>query len=372
MPVFQVKTKTVHGENSLSYLKQIKNKRIWIICDPFLANGEGMQLLTGQLDASNHLSIFSDVVPDPPIAQIAKGVTLAQDNKAEVMIAFGGGSAIDTAKGIYYFSKKRDNLLIEQFIAIPTTSGTGSEVTQATVISDPVTKVKYPLFNEEMIPDVAILDPALCVTVPPAITANTGLDVLAHAIEAYVSTGATNYTDALAEKSTYLAFMHLVPCYNNGIDLKHRDGMHDASTLAGMAFNCSNLGMNHSIAHQLGVQFDLPHGLANAMLLGPVMKFNAAHSQKAKEKYVRLAKICGIAHQTDSMETGIRLLDQKITEIMRQMGVAKTLTEAGISTKQVLTAMDEMVTNTLKDACFATNPVCATRQDIENIIQTIM
>jgi len=372
MAVFQVKTKTIHGENSLSYLKQIKNKRIWIICDPFLATGEGMQRLKGQLDASNAISIFSDVVPDPPIAQVAKGVTLAGDNKAEIMIAFGGGSAIDTAKGIYYFSKLLNAVRVEQFIAIPTTSGTGSEVTQATVISDPVAKAKYPLFNAEMIPDVAILDPVLCTTVPPTTTANTGMDVLAHAIEAYVSTRATNYTDALAEKSAYLALTHLVACYNNGASLKDRDGMHDASTLAGMAFNCSNLGLNHSIAHQLGAQFNLPHGLANAMLLGPVMKFNATHSNKAKEKYAHLAKVCGVATQADSMETGIRLLDQKIIEMMHQMGVAKTLTEAGIRSEQVLHVMDEMVSNTLKDACFATNPVRATRQDIENIIKTII
>ena len=372
MAAFQVKTKTIHGEGSLSHLKSLRRKKVWIICDPFLAKGEGIKRLSDYLDVSNHVSIFSDVVPDPPIATIVKGMEEAVDVQAEVMIAFGGGSAIDTAKGIYYFSKLLELAQIEQFIAIPTTSGTGSEVTQATVISDPEAKAKYPLFNEEMIPDVAILDPVLCVTVPPNITANTGLDVLTHAIEAYVSTEATNYTDALAEKSTYLAFTHLVACYNNGTNLKDREGMHDASTLAGMAFNCSNLGLNHSIAHQLGAQFHLPHGLANAMLLGPVMKFNAMHNKKAKEKYVRLAKICGIATQADSMETGIRLLDRKITEMMRQMGVAKTLTEAGIRSEQVLHAMDEMVANTLKDACFSTNPTRATRQDIENIIKTII
>jgi len=372
MAVFQVKTTTVHGEDSLSYLKEIQQKNIWIICDPFLANSDGMKLLMENIDCSNLITVFSDIIPDPPIEKVVKGMIEASVIKAEIMIAFGGGSAIDTAKGIYYFSNKLNITSIEQFIAVPTTSGTGSEVTQVTVITDPDSKIKYPLFDEAIVPDVAILDPVLCLTVPPHITANTGMDVLVHGIEAYVSTGATNYTDALAEKSIYLTFNHLVACHENGLNLKDRNGMHDASALAGMAFNCSNLGINHSIAHQLGAQFKIPHGLANAMLLVPVIQFNAKHSPKAEKKYAHLARVTGVAATTDCNKVAINLLCQKITAMIDKMNLAKTLKEVGVTKEQVLAVIGEIVENTLNDTCFATNPVKLTKADIAGIIATVI
>lgn len=223
MNSFQIKTKVAFGTNSLQVLKEIKNKNVWIICDRFLADGEGLQGLIGQLDASNNVHIFTDVVPDPPISKVAGGVSEAGKIQPQVMIAFGGGSAIDTAKGIYYFAKRLEKINISTFIAIPTTSGTGSEVTAATVITDPTTKIKYPLFLDELIPDMAILDAQLVVTVPPAITANTGMDVLTHAIEAYVSKDASDYTDALGEKSVQLTLRFLTSCYDDGRNLANRE-----------------------------------------------------------------------------------------------------------------------------------------------------
>ncbi|EPY2688860.1 1-propanol dehydrogenase PduQ [Listeria monocytogenes] len=372
MNSFQIKTKVAFGTNSLQVLKEIKNKNVWIICDRFLADGEGFQGLIGQLDTSNNVHIFTDVVPDPPISKVAGGVSEAGKIQPQVMIAFGGGSAIDTAKGIYYFAKRLEKINISTFIAIPTTSGTGSEVTAATVITDPTTKIKYPLFLDELIPDMAILDAQLVVTVPPAITANTGMDVLTHAIEAYVSKDASDYTDALGEKSVQLTLRFLTSCYDDGRNLANREKMHNASTMAGMAFNCANLGLNHSIAHQLGAQFHVPHGLANAILLDAVIRFNAFKNRETEQKYAEMARICGIASRSDSNETAVRLLRERIVAMMEHMQMPRTLTDAGVAKEKVYAKMDEIATNALKDACLPTSPTTPSHQELKEILEQII
>ena len=368
---FQVKTKIIHGENSLSYLEKLKRKNIWIICDPFLVDSPNMKKLLDVLDATNQVDVFSDVVPDPPIEKVAIGVLEAKKIQAEIMIAFGGGSAIDTAKGIYHFANMLVRTQIKKFIAIPTTSGSGSEVTMATVITDPSARIKYPLFSEELIPDVAILDANLVTTVPPTITANTGMDVLTHAIEAYVSIKACDCTDALAEKSVQLTLTHLLDCFYDGTNTKARTKMHRASTMAGMAFNITNLGINHSIAHQLGAQFHIPHGLANAMLLVPVIQFNAMNSERAKAKYANLARISAVASHTDSDELAIDLLCEKIDSLMVNMKMSKTLLDVGITRDQISPVLNNMIENAMKDSCFSTTPVKPTIQDIKGIIEKL-
>ena len=304
MKRFKLSTEVLFSEDAIDALLEEKDENAVLITDKFMVDSGMADMILKKLSNCKEVSVFSEVVPDPPMDLIERGIAFLQDKDCDIVVALGGGSCIDAAKAIVYMAKKieekqnPDNQKKIKLIALPTTSGTGSEVTQFAVVTDSKTGVKIPLIDESLMPDIAILDPELVKSAPPFITADTGLDVITHALEAYVSETASDCSDCLAEKAAELAFEFLPRAYRNGYDIKARDKMHRASCLAGMAFNLVNLGVNHGIAHALGAIFHIPHGRANALVLPYVIEFNAdmaregaKHSNDAAKKYQKMARI---------------------------------------------------------------------------------
>ncbi len=368
MKTFYIKTRIFIGNDSMDYLQQIVNKTIWIVCDGFLENSGGLGHVKSKIHSSNRVEIYTNVVPDPPLKEIIDGIQTMAKLKPDIVIALGGGSAIDTAKGIIFFSKKLDLASVESFIAIPTTSGTGSEVTSVTVITDPVKKVKYPIQDPDIAPDIAILDPTLTLSVPYGITANTGIDVLTHAMEAYVAQSATTCSDGLAEKAIQLVVEFLPKCCQELQNPYFREMMHNASTMAGLAFDIAGLGLNHSIAHQIGAQFHIPHGLANGMLLPHVIEFNSCHNLTACTKYAHISRLIGIVNNLCPDFQAVSGIRKAYSQLLQQLKMPTSLTEFGLTREQVFPLVDEIAEQALKDFCLASNPCTVTHEDVKQII----
>ena len=375
MNTFEIKTKVKFGQGALAYLEVFKGKRVFIVTDPFMVKSGMINKITTYLSEGQY-EVFSDIVPDPPMGLVVKGVEAVNAFKPEAIIALGGGSAIDAAKAIMDFAKKIGDLKDMQFIAIPTTSGTGSEVTSFSVITDEVKHIKYPLVSDDFLPDVAILEPELVKSVPSSIVADTGMDVLTHAIEAYVSTSATDFSDALAEKAVALVFDYLLRSYRSSEDIEAKEKMHNASCLAGLAFNLASLGINHAIAHNIGGKLHVPHGRTNAILLPHVIEFNSgiegfspSQYTTAAKKYARLAKIVGIEGSTVRMT--VKNFIHAITKLQHEMQMPTRLQECKISIEEVNKLKQEIAKDALEDACIITNPRTATAGDILEIIYKI-
>lgn len=375
MNTFEIKTKVKFGQGALAYLEIFKGKRVFIVTDPFMVKSGMINKITEYLSEGQY-EVFSEIVPDPPMGLVVKGVEAVISFKPEAIIALGGGSAIDAAKAIMDFAKKIADLRDMQFIAIPTTSGTGSEVTSFSVITDEVKHIKYPLVSDEFLPNVAILEPELVKSVPSSIVADTGMDVLTHAIEAYVSTSATDFSDALAEKAVALVFEYLVRSYRSSEDIEAKEKMHNASCLAGLAFNLASLGINHAIAHNIGGKLHVPHGRTNAILLPHVIEFNSEIEgfspnkyTIAAKKYAKLAKIVGIEGTNTRML--VRNFIHAITKLQHEMKMPTRLQECKISIEDINKLKQEIAKGALEDACIITNPRTATAGDILEIIYKI-
>lgn len=372
---FEIKTKIKFGEGSLKALQELKNKNILIITDPFMVKSKAIDKITANLENSTY-QVFEDIVPDPPIETIVEGIETFKSVNPNVIIALGGGSAIDASKAIMDFSKKILKTNEVEFIAIPTTSGTGSEVTSFSVITDKQKGCKHPLVSDDLLPDVAILDPELVKTVPNFITANTGMDVLTHAIEAYVSTNSNDFSDALAEKAIKLVFKYLVKAYKDGNDIEAREKMHNASCLAGMAFNQASLGINHSIAHVLGGKFHVPHGRTNSILLPHVIEYNSGivgysntNYSDTAIKYAQIAELVGLG--SSNVRMGVKNLVNEIKKLQKEMNMPTKLTECKVNASDITKEEREIATLAIKDACTATNPKVPTEDDIISILNKI-
>ena len=381
MKEFHINTQIFFGEGALERLSQIKYERVLVIADPFVISSGMITLITNQLIRAHiEYDLFSDVVPDPPVEKVISGVATVIKTRPPCIIAVGGGSAIDTAKAIRKFAAQMAPDYFPHMIAIPTTSGTGSEVTCFSVISNPSEGRKYPLASEDLIPDEAILDEVLVKSVPAAVTADTGMDVMTHAIEAYVSTSNNEFSGALAEKAVEISGQFLIRSYSSCDDTHARRKMHIASCLAGLAFNSASLGLNHGMAHQLGANYHIPHGRANAILLPYIIEYNsgiAMTSRSQREypscvrKYCNLARVLGVSNMNEV--TTIRALISYIHFMNSEMGIPSRVSEAcpNLTREEYEANLEKMADAAMRDGCTITNPRTPTKADIIEIYKKI-
>lgn len=369
MNSFSVRTKILEGGGLESLAPQLH--KVFIVTDGFMTSSGKISYITGVLDGVGaQYRIFDQVKADPDIATVSKGMEIISEFQPDAVIAFGGGSPIDAAKAIVFFAARSCDMSRCQFIAIPTTSGTGSEVSRFAVITDPEKEVKYPLVEDSLLPDVAILDAELITSVPPHVTADTGLDVFTHAVEALVSTAATDFSDAAAEKAIKLVRKHLLTAYQNPQDLVARQGMHNASCLAGIAFSNSGLGLNHGMAHALGARFHIPHGRANAILLPYVMSFNAGCSDSltsVAKHYAKIARLLGL-EGTSVRQSALNLI-RTARKYVQQFEIPASIQAAGVSKAEFQEDLEAMAEAALADRCTATNPRPCTKEEILQVFQ---
>ena len=365
-------------------------KKAFIVTDSFLFNNGYTKCVTDKLNEMGIVhTTFFDVEPDPTLACAKEGTKIMTSFQPDVIIAIGGGSAMDAAKimwvmyehpeadfmdmamrfidirkRIYTFPKMGEKA---SFVAIPTSSGTGSEVTPFAVITDEATGVKYPLADYELMPDMAIIDADLMMSQPKSLTSASGIDALTHALEAYVAMLATPYTDGLATEAGKLIFKYLPAAYEKGaLDPEAREMMANASTLAGMAFANAFLGVCHSMAHKLGAFHHLPHGIANALMICEVIRFNSAEAPakmgtfsqyaypKTLAKYAAFSDAMGFGGKNDSEK--VENLIKEIESLKKKIGIKKTIKDYGIDEKDFLQRLDEMVEQAFDDQCTGANP----------------
>ncbi len=380
MKSFDIKTKIYFGDNAMERVRDLPYKKIMIVTDKFFSGSSLLRIVTQPLSETHkEFRVFNEVVPDPPVDKIVVGVKAVLEYQPDCLIAVGGGSVIDSAKAIREFAVRMHGTAKIALVAIPTTSGTGSEVTAFSVITDPVHQVKYPLVSESMLPDEAILDEELVKSVPPNVTADTGMDVLTHAIEAYTSINNNEFSAALAEKAIEICGAFLLRAYLDGNDWHARRKMHVASCLAGLAFNSASLGLNHGMAHQLGANFHIPHGRANAMLLPHIIEFNSGiniHSRSQKqypkqvEKYESIARLLGL--QNFNTITTVRALVNWIQFMNKEMNIPLSVSQMGnVSEMEYRSKIPQMADAALADACTATNPKVPTKADVMRIYEEL-
>lgn len=404
MQWFKVPPKIYFEYDSIQYLEKMNYiSKAFIVTDPTMVKLGYVDKILYYLRKREqycHTKIYSDVEPDPDVDTILRGVEQMREFQPDVIIALGGGSAIDAAKGMWLFYEhpettfdglkqkfmdirkrvvKFPNLGAKaKFVAIPTTSGTGSEVTAFSVITDKKNgNIKYPLTDYALRPDVAIIDPQFVMSLPKSATADTGIDVLTHAIEAYVSNMANDYTDGLALQAIDLVFDYLRRAYDNGAsDELAREKMHNASCIAGMAFTNAFLGLNHSMAHKLGGEFHIPHGRANAILLPYVIAYNAEKPTKfatfpkyeyfiADERYAKIAKFLGLGGKTT--KESVQNLIQAIKQLNKDLNLPATIQEAGVNEQEFLSKLDALAEHAHDDQCTGANPRYPLVEEIKEV-----
>ena len=405
MQWFKVPQKIYFERNSIQYLQDMKNvNRVFIVTDRTMVDLGFVNKITDQLNLRRNqvqFSIFCDVEPDPDIKTVKRGLDIMKAFAPDTIIALGGGSAMDCAKGMWLFYEHEEvnfDDIKQKFmdirkrafkypelgkkahlVCIPTTSGTGSEVTPFAVISDKENNKKYPLADYSLTPSIAIIDSEFTTNLPASVTADTGMDVLTHALEAYVSTLASDYTDGLALQAIQMVFKYLPRAVKDGKnDLEAREKMHNASTIAGMAFANAFLGMNHSLAHKIGGVFHTPHGRANAILLPHVIKYNGTVPQKlstwpkydhycADEKYATVARLLGL--KADTTKEGVESLAKAVKKLGKEVGIKMNFCDQNIAEEDWNNNLKDIAFMAYEDQCSPANPRVPMVNDMIQILK---
>ena len=342
MQRFGCSTQIVSGTGSLAFLKELGINKLFLVTDPFFVqNGTAQHLLA--MSGAKESRVFSEISPDPTVELAAKGTAQLKDFAPDTVVALGGGSAMDCAKAMVYFSS-----MAVSFVAVPTTSGSGSEVTDFAILTH--AGVKHPLVDEKLRPDVAILDGALLESLPKGLIADTGFDLLSHALEAYVAKNAGAFSDALAREAFCITFANLPASYAGQQAVRLR--IHNAATMAGLAFTHAGLGLCHAMAHALGGAFHVPHGRLNAILLPAVIDCNA---YACGAKYAALARAAGLPGAADTV--AVRNLKNALIRLRRELDMPQNLKEAGVDPRAVWHSGAALVKAVLEDPCCKTNPV---------------
>ena len=341
MEEFSCKTKILAGAGSVAALGRLKAKRLFLVTDPYFMK-DGTALSVAQISGADQYEIFDSVIPDPTVELAARGAARVKEFKPDLIAALGGGSTMDCAKAMFYFSGADCPLA-----AIPTTSGSGSEVTDFAILTHD--GVKHPLVDEKLRPDLAILDDNLLQKLPKSLIADSGFDVLAHALEACAATKGGSITDALARDAFRMAFSALPKSFTG--DKSVRLEMHTAASMAGLAFTQAGLGLCHALSHALGGAFHVPHGRLNAILLPVVLEYN---SSAALSKYAALARAAGFAASSDTM--AVRALKNGLVQLRRELELPQNLAQAGVDTNKLRQQEQGIVEAALADPCCETNP----------------
>ena len=404
MQWFKVPSKIYFERDSIEYLRQMREmERVYIVTDRSMVDLGYVNKVTDQLNLRRNnvqYQLFCDVEPDPSIATVQRGVEIMRAFQPDTIIALGGGSSMDAAKGMWLFYEHPEvnfDDLKQKFIdirkrafrypelgkksklvCIPTTSGTGSEVTPFAVISDKIANKKYPLADYSLTPTIAIVDPALTMNLPKAITADTGMDVLTHATEAYVSVLANDYTDGLCLQAIQMVFKYLPRAVENGKnDPEAREKMHNASCIAGMAFANAFLGVNHSLAHKIGAEYHVPHGRANAILLPHVIRYNGIKPTKnsvwpkysyynADEKYQDIAKLLGLPCATP--KEAVASYANACAELGSAIGIKMNFADQGIADDAWESTKRKIALLAYEDQCSPANPKLPMVDDMVEIL----
>ena len=400
---FKLPPKVYFEENSVMYLTEMDNvERVMIVCDPGMVNigyTDIVEQVLRRRENQPQIKVFNEVEPNPSTHTVYKGLEMFMNFQPDTFIALGGGSAMDAAKAIWmffehpetsFFGAKQKFLDIRKrtykitkpknakFICIPTTSGTGSEVTPFAVITDSETHVKYPLADYALTPDIAIVDPQFVLSVPKDVAADTGMDVLTHAIESYVSVMASDYTRGLSLQAIKLTFDYLKSSVQEN-DKHSREKMHNASTMAGMAFANAFLGISHSIAHKIGGEYGIPHGRTNAILLPHVIHYNAKDPQKhalfpkydffrADTDYADIAKFLGLKGNTT--EELVDALANAVYDLGCSVGIDMNLKSQGVTEELLHSTIDRMAELAFEDQCTTANPKEPLISELKGIIET--
>lgn len=356
MKTFSCETRIVSGPGAVAALKEFGAKRVFLVTDPFFAkNGTAQHV--AEAAGGETVEIFDGVKPDPSVSLAAEGTAKLKAFAPDLLVALGGGSAMDCAKAMAFFAKGNYKV-----VAIPTTSGSGSEVTDFAILTHD--RVKHPLVDKRLRPDVAILDSDLLTELPKGLIAETGFDVLTHAAESYVARNAGTITDLYARDAFSSAFAALPASYagNTSVRLK----VHLAATMAGMAFTQSGLGLCHAMSHSLGGMFHIPHGRLNAIILPAVIGCNA---HVASKKYAELARAAGMGGSVDTI--AVRNLKNGLIRLRRELNLPETLVQAGVDPRSVWRNADEIVKATLADPCCESNPMSVEDFLVRRILEEV-